>query len=107
MENEKIEPGIYKFVAVGREIRIFDNNDLHIDHVTTEEKPLVIGAGSVAVFDDYWKLYSNYSTTLKIYCDPTIIPRLTRILKKQFREMSDYSAMPEEKVDDYLDLLKE
>jgi len=107
MENEKIEPGLYKFVAIGREIRFFDSNDLHENHVTLEEKPLVIGAGTVAVFDDYWKLYDNYSMTLKVYCDPTIIPRLTRILKRKFKDKSDYSAMPEERAEDYLDLLKE
>jgi hypothetical protein len=115
MEN-RIAPGIYKFVAIGREIRFFDNSDEHINHVTAEEKPLVIGAGTIAVFDEYWKLYDNHSVTLKVYCDPTIIPRLTRLLQRQHREKSDYSAIleeksdpvvPEKKVDDYLDLLKE
>jgi hypothetical protein len=84
----KYEPGLYKFVVIGfydvdevihkKEIRIFDHSKRHSTQVKKGE--LAASAGSIAVFDTYWKMYQSYSLTLNVGCDDLVIPWLTEIL---------------------------
>lgn len=103
-----LKPGLYKFVCVGdHDFRFFDNDESHDQQVNESEKTIVTQAGTVAVFETYWKLYSNHSLSLNIHCDFSVIPRLTRLIGKPYKEAHDYSEIKEEKPESYEDLVGE
>jgi hypothetical protein len=92
-------PGLYKFVVIGsydvdndshhRELRVFDHNFIHKSQVKEGER--AISAGTVGVFDTYWKIIDGYSTSLNVGYDALDIPLLTEILGVPFQSEYDFT----------------
>ena len=61
------QEGLYKFVKVNGEYRFIGGTfGYHVELVQDGEK--ATSAGSIWISEKYWKLCTNYSTTLKVHC---------------------------------------
>ena len=83
-----MKPGLYKFVEInGEEIRFvesFLHGPSHQSLVELGDK--ATAAGLVSIFDKHWKLADTYSISLRIGCNESIVPRLTQIIGKKFKD---------------------
>jgi hypothetical protein len=83
-----MEPGLYKFVQVNKgEIRFVESSlhgPRHIDLVNKGET--ATAAGLVSIFEGFWKFADRFSTSLRIGCTDSIIPILTGIIGKPYKE---------------------
>ena len=83
-----MKEGLYKFVQVNQgEIRIVESTlhgPRHIDLVNKGE--VAVAAGLVSVFENFWKFADRYSSSLRIGCSDLVIPILTGIIGKPYKE---------------------
>jgi len=80
--------GTWKFVKVNGEYRWIEvgmwNAGQHKDAVKEEERPEA--AGTINIFNDYWRMIETYSMTLKIGTTMTTKDEITSLLNKPGKE---------------------
>ena len=83
--------GVYKFIEISGEFRFcqvqpfLDNNSHRSLLKDSEEASQLQSAGTIAVFDSFWKMYEWGSSSLCIQCNESIIPKLSEIIGKEFK----------------------
>jgi hypothetical protein len=78
------EWGVFKFVKVNGEYR-FGDSELsigHVDMVDVQEGEKAVAAGTILLFDAYWRLEDSYSTTLRIGCGDEEVEELKALIAR-------------------------
>ena len=88
-----MKKGLYKFIEVLGEFRFYEVDPCALgNHKSllkeSESKSDVQSAGTLAIFDSYWRMYEWGSMSLHINngtWKESVIPRLTELIEKEFR----------------------
>ena len=82
--------GLYKFIEISGEFRFCEVEDalIVVTHKSllkdSENRSQVQSAGTIAVFDSYWRIYDWFSTSLSVGCNESVIPKLTEIIGRKY-----------------------